>query len=757
MKFRKIIKYSMFFSCIFCSILNHLYSSERIDIQKMDPVLREWMVLYNRYPEQVQRLHHPKNQQPVLINVFIETTDSEILRMNDVSIRSEVGDIVTATLPVDRLSSVVALPSVLRIESASRCYSLLDISIPDIGVDSVWAGYAGVSYEGEGVIVGIYDSGIDWSHPDFIDDSGNSRILFLWDQTDGTDVNTTSFGYGTEYNQEQINDEIDGTPTGIVQGNDLTGHGTHVAGIAAGNGRGTGNDQPSGVYKGVAPKADLIVVKGGNQFFHSDSIMDGLNYIFQKAESFDPSRPVVVNLSVGGTHRGPHDGTSLYERSLTNFLYEDGRAIVVAAGNEGDDPIHFKGEMYSASEDSVIIEFEVEYNSPGDRNDLYFDIWYEPELGLELIIEMPDDTRLDTVSNGEILIWPANGAPMVYVSNDQDPRSNGDKEMFIHLSDRQNDSEIENFQTGTWKLIFLGKWGRFDGWVYDKTVTATITQGVDYTTLIAEPGNAHFVITVGSYISRDSWPSLLQDPYNVAGLTVGALSSFSSSGPPRPNSNNSNPTQKPEIIAPGEYIISPLSDQMSQSDDQWVAIDSVHWALSGTSMAAPHVTGVAALLFEADPIASASEVENWIISSAKRDSYTGHTGESYYWEYDWGFGKLNAYQAVLETDVQEQNSIPVPDEFIVFQNYPNPFNQTTRIQFDVPGIMNGLNREMIVEIFDIQGRKVQTIRKRIQSAGHYQAEWDGRNFNDQVCPSGIYLYRLEIANYSFYRKMILIR
>jgi minor extracellular serine protease Vpr len=680
-----------------------------------------------------------------------------ILKINGVNIRSEIGEIVTATIPLDRLTSIAALPSVVRIESSIRCTPLLDISIPAIGVDSVWDGYSGIAYEGEGSIIGIYDSGIDWSHPDFIDESGNSRILFLWDQTDNTDINTTSFAYGTEYNRSQINDKIDGMSVGLVQGKDHTGHGTHVAGIAAGNGRGTGNDQPSGVYKGVAPKADLIIVKGGNEFFNSDSIVDGINYIFQKAEALDPSCPVVVNLSVGGTHYGPHDGTSLYEKSLTNLLYENGRAIVVASGNEGDDPIHFMGELYSTYKDSLLIEFEVINNNPDERNDLYFDIWYEPELGLELIIEMPDQTRLDTVSTGEILTWPGDGAPMVYVSNEQNVHSNGDREIYIHISDRQNESEVENFQMGIWQLIFIGKWGRFDGWMYDKTVTAIITTGVDYTTLIAEPGNAHSVITVGSYTSRDSWPSLYQDPYHVTGLSVGELSSFSSPGPPRPNSAESSPQNKPEISAPGTYILSTLSNQMSWPDDQWVAMDSVHWALSGTSMAAPHVAGVAALLFEADLNASASTIENWIIASAKRDIYTGHAGESYYWDLNWGFGKLNAYQAILETDVEKEVGVVMPETFYLYQNVPNPFNQKTVIRFNISDKISRTHQEIDVVINDLQGREIRIIRKEFRTSGQYQVEWDGRNGESKICASGVYLYRLKIGDYSFCRKMILLR
>ncbi len=753
-------QYRFLLFAVFIFSLNDGYGQERYLFQKLDPVLSELVTLSEKYPEQFYNPDLKEEGNRIYIDVFIQTTDIAELKSAGVRTHSEIGDVVTATLTPVQLWTVAALPSVIRIESVSRCKAALDVSIHEIGADSVWAGYLGVPRQGEGVIIGIYDSGIDWTHPDFIDNSNDSRILFLWDQTDNTDTGTTSFGYGTEYTQEQINNEIDGTPAGLVQGRDRTGHGTHVAGIAAGNGRGAGNDKPSEVYVGVAPRADLIIVKGGDGVYDNDRIVDGINYIFQKAEAFDPSRPVAINLSVGGTHHGSHDGTSLYERSLTNFLNEDGRAIVTAAGNEGDDPIHFKGEMYSTVWDSVVIEFEVETNESETRNDLYFDIWYTSALGLKLIVETPSHTRLDTVDAGEILFWPQAGMPMIHVQNDDEDteHSNGDKEIYIHLSDTQNGGAIQNFETGIWKLIFVGKWGRFDGWMYDRSVTARITQGVDYSTLIAEPGNANRVLTVGSYVSRINWPSLSQNPWGPGGLTAGQRSSFSSQGPTRPNSTQSNPPSKPEITAPGEYILSSLSDQTSWPGNQYIATDSVHWALHGTSMAAPHVTGAVALLFESFPDTSISIVKNWIISSAKRDANTGHAGEQYYWDDQWGYGKLDIYRAVLKTDVEEEEASEfIPESFDLWQNYPNPFNQTTVIRFNVPEKTGRLNRKAVIQIYDIQGRVVQKIEKEVQAPGQYRVEWSGQDSNSRICSSGIYIYRLEIGPGSYSRKMILLR
>jgi len=684
-----------------------------------------------------------KISDQTIVEVFIKTNDLEALKRKEIKIRTIAGDIVTASLPLSMVESIAKLSSVLYIEAASPCKPFLDVSVPEIGVDSLWSGVLGTEYRGEGVIVGIYDYGIDWANPDFIAPDGTSRILYLWDQTDTLGPHPEGFGYGTEYTQQEINDEIHGSTAGYVREKDTYGHGTHVAGIAAGNGQATGNGKPPGVYVGVAPKADLIVVKGENSgAIPNTRILDGINYIFQRAEEL--GKPAVVNLSLG-TQRGPHDGTSLFEQGVDNLLSESGRAVVVAAGNDRSSQIHFRGDFSSNSSDTMTVEFSIGSNNPGEEDHVWFDVWYNSYTDLSLIVVTPNGRRCGPVQGGENNNYKTYKTDEGMISVTIGSYSNEDMEMAISISDSySNGTLINKLATGTWRLLFTGHPGRFDGWLYDSSMGDSITSEVDTSTLLAEPGNAHRAITVGSYVSRREWPSLESDPYCPdPELVAGSLSESSSPGPTRDG------RQKPEIAAPGEYILSSLSSDVKNPPFNYVATDSVHWAMSGTSMAAPHVTGVIALMFQADPELNVSEIRDKFIRSARKDDMTGYS----LWNKDWGFGKLDGLGVVRLITSVEENKIGSPRTFSLSQNYPNPFNGTTVIEYTVP---EGAGRKVSLVIYNLHGQKVRSIVQKNEGSGRFKASWDGKDENGNSIASGIYIYRLIAGNRILSRKMVLI-
>lgn len=245
-----------------------------------------------------------------------------------------VGDIVSAYVPHRALETVVSAPSVDRAELRTDRTSRNSRAVGDTGADLVQQGTSPLtsSRDGSGVLIGIVDSGIDFRHLDFRDpsDTTQTRILTIWDQEDeGSGLSPPGFPFGTLWSNTDLERAI--AWQGIVRHQDREGHGTHVAGSAAGNGLATGQ------YSGVRPGTDTIVCASFR------FLTESMAYIFSQADAL--GLPAVVNYS-GGTHVGPHDGESLEELVIDRMLTEKpGRALVVSAGNEGDSFVHWGADL----------------------------------------------------------------------------------------------------------------------------------------------------------------------------------------------------------------------------------------------------------------------------------------------------------------------------------------------------------------------------------------------------------------------------
>ena len=166
--------------------------------------------------------------------------------------------------------------------------------------------------------------------------------------------------------------------------------------------------------------------------------------------------------------------------------------------------------------------------------------------------------------------------------------------------------------------------------------------------------------------------------------------------------------------------------------------------MKGTSMAAPHVTGVVALMFQRDPEMNVSDIRRWIIETARKDVFTGMD----VWDEKWGYGKLNASGAVYQTDVAVPNNY-LSEAMLLEQNYPNPFNDETIIQYTVP--MN--TEQSILSIYDIRGRVVRRFKPQ-QTGGRQSVLWDGRDSNGETVVSGLYIVQLKSASQVLSRKML---
>jgi len=549
------------------------------------------------------------------------------------------GTILGMRVTLAELLTLVASPDVIYVEPSWKTEPKLDMSLPAIGADRVHTRVPPIL--GEDVIIGAIDTGIDYMHLDFCydaDEDGieeSSRITSIWDQTGGF--------FGTTYSNGDIEGDLAlglGPNEGIVRQRDSDGHGTHVMGIAAGDG-----SSSSAGFVGVAPGTQIIMVK---TTFYTMDILAGVEYVFEQAE--ERGLPAVVNLSLGG-HDGPHDGTSLFEQGLDELLQEPGRAIVVSAGNEGDQSIHISHTLHG---DSFTFLLDPSSNS----TDL--SLWYPGGSAFTIIITPPGGSPLTVPARTTGHASTASGLVTVDNALAGANPNNGDNEVLISLS------SLMTYTAWSITVSDAGGGGRFDGWIISNRGKIL---GGDSNETIDEPGNAERVITVGAFNTKAIWPSLSGEQDFSDSYPIGDLSVFSSHGPTRDG------RQKPELTAPGTWICSSVSVNSSSVSYQ-THPDRVHTMSLGTSMAAPHVSGVIALMLVVNPQLTASQIKEALIETAVRDSFTGSAPNP-----RWGWGKVAAEAAVAAV---ETHQAPEQEERPTVTLEENPVHNLAVFAYTLP-------------------------------------------------------------------------
>ena len=460
---------------------------------------------------------------------------------------------------------------------------------------------------GRGVITAVIDSGIDYSHPDFRSVDGTTRILYLWDQTIAGNP-PEGYRNGTLYTSEEINEALEqenrNEQLDMVPSQDTSGHGTHVAGICAGNGRAS-----NGRYRGVAYESDMIVVKLGSSvgqsFPKTTNLMEAVNFVLEKA--IERRQPIAVNISFGNNY-GSHANVSLLEQYIDSMANRWKTNICIGTGNEGSLGHHKRGVVEEDTD--TMVELSVNTYETA----LNLQIWknYYDEMQIELvspggrtseILSGRPGTNRVVLGNTEILFFY--GEPLPY---------NGLQEIYVEFIPRQT-----YIDSGIWQIRLIpGRIirGNYDMWLPTGEVLNPMTRFIEPTegTTLTIPSTASRAISVGAYDGRTD-----------------SFAFFSGRGFTRENQ-----WIKPELVAPGVDITS-------------CAPGGGYVSRSGTSMAVPFVTGTVALLMEwgivreNDLYLYGEKMKAYLINGARQ-----LPGEREYPNEELGFGALCGVESLPE-------------------------------------------------------------------------------------------------------------
>ncbi|NOZ85131.1 MAG: S8 family serine peptidase [Deltaproteobacteria bacterium] len=584
----------------------------------------------------------PDNLMPVYIDSSDPAGLVEKLRAGGAVVSRPVAGVVPARIPVSLLFELSTRPDIKWVEQAPYHTILLDKSLPDIRGDKAHRGDGlSTAYDGKGVILGIVDTGIQWNHPDFLDQSGHTRCLYLWNQQADKEDRHPPKGFfmGNECTRQDMESRK-------CQSADWMGHGTHCCGIMGSSG------EP---YTGVAPGGEFIMVAVMDFSF----LVDGVRYIFDKAESL--GRPAVVNLSLGG-HDGPHDGTALESKALSS-LTGPGKIIIAAAGNEGSSFIHLSYELTDEPKRTRVVVTENSMPIGSRESAAVINIWAEKpdaQFAVEMLSKDGDviqatpwlsatgsnitgDFKQDSVVLGGYILETAGGASP----------ENGKYAMRITIAPS---SDPNTYEGSGYKYYLLGKGrGGFHAWCLEaagyRTASHFQDQNEPGTTAgdnrfsVGMPATGKEIIAVAAYNTKNKWTDVDGNDH-TGDWQVGTIADFSSRGPSLDESLNG---IKPEVAAPGQIIASAASAVGSTLFGKELLVDDEHLLMQGTSMACPHVSGAVALLLQANPSLDPEGIEHILSLSSRRDEFTGNDLPNP----DFGYGKLDV-QAALKIVEQEK-------------------------------------------------------------------------------------------------------
>jgi subtilisin family serine protease len=540
-------------------------------------------------------------------------------------------------LPIAELDTLAAQPEVQFVEAARLLAPLLVTSVPETRADQLHvASPQRPGLTGKGTIVGIIDFGLDFTLDDFVNPDGTTRIAFIWDQSLAPrqgEASPAGFTRGVEYDADAINAALKAPdPFAIVRHEpEPASHGTHVAGTAAGSGRSGDAAFPAGRFVGVAPDATIIYVQpdtrgNAGSFTDSVAVAEAIAYIYGKATQL--RMPCVVNMSLG-QNGGSHDGESVVEQAVDRLLEVPGRMFVHAAGNEHVWRGHASGTLSQG--DVRTLQWRTGGGLPvgggqlpvgPDRTPNELEIWYSPRDELHVRLIDPAGNATAVVAPGQTEIHNFPGGNNAFVDSERFSPLNGDARIFIAV-DR---GTAQRIASGTWKVEITAvrvRSGRFDAWI-ERDIRDRANNFADQSFFVGADFDP--VMTLGTPATSRRGISVA----NYDHVTV-APNSSSSRGRTRDGRD------KPEVAAPGTNIVS--SCAMGGQPDGAGGVHPMRTTMSGTSMAAPHVAGIAALLLEQDPTLSATQVRKALLASANPPNGVVP------FDIAWGYGRADAVEA----------------------------------------------------------------------------------------------------------------
>lgn len=496
--------------------------------------------------------------------------------------------------------------------SIPKCFSLMESTSLDVSGILEIQNQPNLSLRGQGVLIGIIDTGIDYTNPVFCDRTGETRIYSIWDQTvvleETTDARSPEgFLYGVEYTKEQLNQALRSeNPLRIVPEQDENGHGTFLASLAA------GSEDEVNDFIGAAPECELVIVKlkeakqNLREFFYlsetepiyqENDIMAGVAYVEDIAKR--ANRPLVVLLGVG-SNQGSHTGTGALSTYLDFVGFRRGRAVVVPAGNEAISAHHFFG-----STSDLLSPVRVEVNVEANVKGFCMELWsYAPEL-VRVVVQSPTGQR----SQGGFPVTEETQMTNFIFENTTltiDYRLTGTERDLLVFFRFSNPSE------GIWTILVYPEQsitGAFHMWLpIQPQVGADVTFiSPNPDTTITTPGMAEIPITVGGY---DGLSGSIWTPSGRGFIGLGRV--------------------KPDFCAPAIEVFG-------------ADLRKNYLTKTGSSVAAAITAGAAALCLEWGilegyaPTMNTVEVKNMLIRGCRREINRIYPNQ------EWGYGKLDLY------------------------------------------------------------------------------------------------------------------